>query len=53
MNLLRLQLAASAIRDGLAKVKIGQTESGMFLIEKGLTCLLGLLAEVEAAERAA
>jgi len=53
MDLLRLQLAASAIRDGLAKVKSGQTESGMFLIEKGLTCLQGLLADVEAKQRAA
>lgn len=51
MNLARLQLSASVIRDGLARAKSGQTDDGLRLIEKGLACLLGLLSDVEAQER--
>lgn len=47
MNLLRLQLAVSAITIGLAKAKTGKVDEGIRLIEHGLTSLRGLLADVE------
>lgn len=53
MDLLRLQLGMSAIADGLAKLKVGQTDDGLRLIEKGFACLQGLLSDVEAQQRAA
>ncbi len=47
MDLLRIQLAASAITEGLRKAKLGQVDAGISLIEKGFAALQGLLADVE------
>lgn len=50
MNLLRLQLAASVILAGIARIKSGQAHDGLRLIGRGAACLTGLLADVEASE---
>lgn len=48
MDLLRLQLSASAISDGLRKARAGKTDDGLRLIEHGLAALSALLTDVEA-----
>lgn len=48
MDLLRLQLGTSAIRDGASKARAGKTDDGLRLIEHGLAALRGLLSDVEA-----
>jgi hypothetical protein len=53
MELLRLQLAASAISEGLRKARAGKTDDGLRLIEHGLAALRGLLSEVEAKQNKA
>lgn len=53
MNLLRLQLAASFVQEGMTKIKNGLVHDGVSSVEKGFVLLVALLKDVEAKQREA